>query len=207
VDPIRVTPDTGHAGRTMGAAVESPPGTAAVDMTVEAFADTILPGARRHADDRAVAGAAPGGGAVHSGVLELLRLPASGLAEALDALASLLDEHARSHAAACGLRLDDSVPPFVALPFEHRTSLVRELVAPGHPEREGWVALAMFSFLAFDTAAHMSTKDALAAGHPGLTTLGFAPPGADGAWAFPHFSYGRPLAALHPATTSTGSLP
>ena len=178
-----------------------------VGMTIEAYADTILPGARRHAADHAVAGAAPGGGAVHSGVLELLRLPATGLAEALDGLASMLGEHARSHAAACGLRLDDSVPPFVALPFEQRTSLVRTLTAPGHPERQGWVALAMFSFMAFDTGAHMSTKDALAAGHPGLITLGFASPGADGTWRFPQFSYGRPMADLHPATTSTGSLP
>ena len=30
-------------------------------MTLEAFADTIIPGERRHATDRAVAGAADGG--------------------------------------------------------------------------------------------------------------------------------------------------
>ncbi|MET8067907.1 DUF5987 family protein, partial [Micromonospora sp. NPDC005313] len=36
-------------------------------MTLEAFADTIIPGERRHATDRAVAGAADGGGAVASG--------------------------------------------------------------------------------------------------------------------------------------------
>ena len=176
-------------------------------MTIEAYADTILPGAARHPGDRAVAGVAAGGGAVDSGVLELLRLPATGIAPLLDGLATMLDGHARDHAARHGVALDDSAPPFVALPFEHRTSLVQALVAPGHPEREGWVALAMFSFMAFDTAAHLSTPDALAMGHPGLRTLGFARAGDDGLWRFPDFSYGRRLAASHPATTSTGSLP
>ena len=176
-------------------------------MTIEAYADTVLPGEARHPGDRVVAGAAPGGGAVDSGVLELLRLPATGMAPALDGLAAMLDGHARDHAARHGLAIDGSVPPFVALPFEHRTSLVRALTSPDHPERAGWVALAMFSFMAFDTGAHLPTKDALAAGHPGLTTLGFASADPDGRWRFPDFTYGRQLAERHPATTSTGSLP
>jgi hypothetical protein len=59
--------------------------------------------------------------------------------------------------------------------------------------------------MAFDTAAHQHTADAIAAGHPGLAAMGFARPDADGLWRFADFSYGRPLARTHPATTSSGS--
>jgi hypothetical protein len=63
----------------------------------------------------------------------------------------------------------------------------------------------MFSNMAWDTGGYMHTVDALAAGHPGLLTLGFAPPDADGLWRFPNYSYGRPLAQIHPNTTPSGS--
>jgi hypothetical protein len=97
------------------------------------------------------------------------------------------------------------VPAFVALPFEHRTALVRELTTPGHPEKDGWVVLALFSNMAYDIAAHVHTADALKAGHPGLLSMGFAPPDADGLWRFSEFTYGRKLADVHPATTESGS--
>jgi hypothetical protein len=174
-------------------------------LTLEAFADTIIPGEKRSPDDRAVAGAASGGGAVAAGAVELLELPASGLAEMLDALAMGLNGHASGYAAENGLPLDDTVPPFVALPFEHRTALVHRLTSPGHPEKEIWVSMALFSNMAFDSAAHLSTAEALAAGHPGLLTIGYARPDDDGLWRFPSFSYGRPLARRHPNTTPTGS--
>jgi len=45
-------------------------------MTLEAFADTIVPGEKRSPDDHAIAGAASGPGAVGAGALELLRTPA-----------------------------------------------------------------------------------------------------------------------------------
>jgi hypothetical protein len=51
----------------------------------------------------------------------------------------------------------------------------------------------------------MHTTDAIAAGHVGLATIGFAPPDADGLWRFPAYSYGRQLATLHPDTTPSGS--
>lgn len=173
-------------------------------MTLEAYADTIIPGERRGPDDRAVCGAAPGGGAVASGAVDLMVSPEGGLAGTLDSLAAVLNEHACDHGARRGLDLDRAVPPFVALPYDQRIELVRGLLAPGHPEREFWVALAMFSVMAWDTGAHLHTTDALAAGHPGLTTMGFLGPEPDGVWRFPRFSYGRPLAALHPRTTVTG---
>lgn len=173
-------------------------------MTLEAYADTIIPGERRGPADRAVAGAATGGGAVASGAVELMLSPEGGLAGVLDSLAEGLNEHARDYTARIGLDPDPTVPPFVALACGHRVALARELLAPGHPEQELWVSLAMFSAMAWDTGAHMHTSDAMAAGHPGLTSMGFMPSEPDGIWRFPRFSYGRALAAIHPRTTLRG---
>lgn len=174
-------------------------------MTLEAFADTIIPGEKRFPGDRAIAGAAPGGGAVAAGALELLEWDATGVTEGLDDYVRLLNDHARSYADEHGLALDESVPPFVALSFEHRTALVSRLASPDHPEKDFWVLLALFSYMAFDSAAHLNTAEAVNAGHPGLTAMGIAKPGPDGLWRFPAFSYGRPLARLHPDTTPSGS--
>ena len=96
-------------------------------------------------------------------------------------------------------------PPFVALDFAQRTALVRRLTDPEHPEKQLWIGLALFSNMAYDSAAHLNTTDALAAGHPGLLAIGYATPDPDGLWRFPRFSYGRRLAPLHPNTTPTGS--
>nr|WP_199714419.1 DUF5987 family protein [Micromonospora radicis] len=174
-------------------------------LVLEAFADTIIPGEKRFPEDRAVAGATTGGGAVAAGAVELLETPAGGLAEALDSLVFSLNEHTREYAAEHGLTLDPAVPPFVALPFPDRTALVAALTRPDHPEKQMWVGLALFSNMAFDSAAHLSTPQALAAGHPGLLTIGYEQPQADGLWRFDSFSYGRQLADLHPDTTATGS--
>jgi hypothetical protein len=174
-------------------------------MTIEAFADTIVPGEKRSPDDRAIAGASTGGGAVQAGAIELLEWDATGLTEALGDLAGALNTHAQAYAAERGITLDETVPPFVALDFAGRTALVRLLTTPGHPEKALWVSLALFSNMAYDSAAHMHTADAMAAGHPGLLAMGFEKPGPDGLWRFPEFSYGRALADLHPDTTPTGS--
>jgi len=174
-------------------------------MTLEAFADTIVPGEKRWPDDRAVAGAADGPGAVAAGALELLATPATGIADSLDGYVRDLNERAQAYACTHGLLLDGSAPPFVALAFADRTALVQELTAPGNPEKELWVLLVLFANMAFDTAAHMHTTDAMAAGHPGLTAMGFAQPDPDGLWRFEDYSYGRPLARIHPRTTASGS--
>jgi hypothetical protein len=174
-------------------------------MTLEAFADTLVPGEPRSPGDRAIAGAAPGAGAVVAGAVELLETPATGMTTGLDGFVEALNAHAATYASEHRLPDDRSVPPFVALSFADRTALVQALTAPGHPEKELWVSLALFCFMAFDTAAHLHTVDAIAAGHPGLTLMGFAQPDPDGLWRFPDYSYGRPLAQLHPDTTSTGS--
>jgi hypothetical protein len=174
-------------------------------ITIEAFADTIIPGEKRAPDDRSIAGAAAGPGAVAAGALELLRQPGGGLADTLDTLADALNGHADEYAADRGLPLDEDVPPFVALPFEHRTALVEILTAPEHPEKQLWVGLALFSTMAFDSAAHLNLRDAFAAGHAGLLTIGYFTPDGDGTYRFPAYSYGRKLADIHPHTTPTGS--
>ncbi len=175
-------------------------------MTLEAFADTIIPGEKRSPGDRAIAGVAEGGGAVAAGAVELLEHPAGGLADSLEGLMHLLNAHALGHAGEHGLALDDSVPPFVALSYSDRVALIQSLTAPDHPEKAMWVGVALFSNMAFDSAAHLSTGEALAAGHPGLTAMGFARPEADGLWRFPDYSYGRPLSTPHPQTSENGSL-
>lgn len=174
-------------------------------MTLEAFADTIVPGEKRGPDDVTVAGVSAGGGAVAAGAVELLSMPEGGMAPLLEGLATLLNGHAATLAGELGLTLDTRLPEFVALSFEHRTELVTRLTTPGHPEKEVWVGIALFSNMAFDTGAHLHTTDAIAAGHPGLTAIGFARPDADGLWRFPEYSYRRAVAARHPDTTPTGS--
>jgi enediyne biosynthesis protein E2 len=173
-------------------------------MTLEAFADTFVPGEKRFPGDIAVAGAAAGPGAVAAGALELLETPATGVSDGLADLADSLNEHAAQYAAERGIPVDRDLPSFAALGFEQRTELIETLVAPDHPEKEFWILTALFCFMAFDTAAHTDTVSALKDGHPGLVTMGFAPPDPDGLWRFPDFSYGRQLARTHPATTPSG---
>lgn len=174
-------------------------------MTLEAFADTIVPGVKRFPDDRAIAGVCAEPGSVECGALELLADPATGVAAGLVPLSGMLNGHAVSYAERVGLTLEDDVPAFVALEYDHRAALIAELVAWGHPERDGWVLLAQFSTIAYDSAAHRHTAEALADGHPGLLQMGFAQPDDDGLWRFPDFSYGRELAKRHPNTTESGS--
>lgn len=174
-------------------------------MTLEAFADTIVPGDKRWPGDRAVAGVSHDGGAVAGGAVELLDSPAGGLSQYLATLAGMLNGHAQNYAGEQGIELDDRVPAFVSLDYHHRVALVLRLTASDHPERQGWVNLVMFCNMAFATGAHLHTADALAGGHPGLLILGFAPPDADGLWRFPDYTYGRQLAEIHPATTASGN--
>lgn len=174
-------------------------------LTLEAFADTIIPGAKRFPGDRAVAGASDTPGAVEAGAIELLETPATGVAAGLEPLSQALNQHAANYAERNGLTLADDVPAFVALPFEDRTALVAELTTPGHPEKDGWVVLALFANMAYDTAAHLHTGEALETGHPGLLSMGFATPNSDGLWRFRDFTYGRKLADIHPKTTESGS--
>ncbi|WP_103513064.1 DUF5987 family protein [Streptomyces sp. SM13] len=174
-------------------------------VTLEAYADTIVPGEKRWPGDRAVAGVSTGGGAVTAGALELLRWDATGIHDGLEDLASRVNDHARTYAEQTDLTPDASLPPFVALDYDDRVRLIQELTTPGHPEKDFWVLLSLFCNMAYDSAAHLHTAQALDAGHPGLAAMGITQPDADDLWRFQEFGYGRQLAAHHPDTTSTGS--
>ncbi|GIM82487.1 DUF5987 family protein [Winogradskya consettensis] len=173
--------------------------------TLEAFADTIIPGCKRTSDDRAIAGVSEDGGAVAAGALAVLADPALGLTDALEGMAGLLNMHAGAYGRKRGLTLDGTVPALVALSFDDRTALVQELTGPAHSEREVWFGAALFCTMAFDSAPHLPTATALAEHHPGLELIGFRAPDADGLWRFADFSYRRRLADPHPQTTETGS--
>ena len=184
------------------AAVPLPPSVVA---TLEAFADTLVPGAKRHTGDRSVAGAAPGAGAVDAGALALLTMPEAGMELLLPELATLLDAEATAYAASHLIVLDPTVPPLVALPFGARTALLSQLLDPAHADQQVWILLTLMVFLAFHTAGFEHTPDAIASGHPGLARLRFPAAGADDLYRYPDFSYGLRLADSHPGTTASGS--
>lgn len=173
-------------------------------LTLEAWSDTMVPGEKRFAGDRAIAGVAAGPGAVQAGAVDMMRYGPVGLAPVIPALAADLDVEATRYAAAAGLVPDPTVPPFVALPFDHRTALALELVEGGRPDELLWYGLAGVAMLAFHTAGHLSTAEAVRSGHPGLAWLDFPQPDPDGLWRYPVFSYRQALAEPQAATTRTG---
>ena len=185
-------------------AAAADPGPVSDRATMEAWADTIVPGARRSRHDRVVAGATKGPGAVQAGAWRLLNDPAVGLGPALPALSAALNAEAVDEAARAGLVPDPTVPAFVALPFRHRTAVAERLLGGSGPDQVVWYALAAIAMLAFHTAAHLDTAEAVRHGHPGLTWLDFPRPGADDLWRYDEFSYGRALARRHPRTTGRG---
>jgi hypothetical protein len=166
--------------------------------TLEAFADTLIPGAKRSPIDRAIAGAAAGPGAVQAGALALMNFPATGTAPALPALAAALNARAVAFAASRAILLDPTVPPLVALDFAQRTALLIALLDGTDPDQIAYYALAALVFLAYHTAGHLDTATAVRGGHPGLAAIGLPAPDADGLWRFPQFSYQRVLAPKHP---------
>lgn len=185
--------------------VSAPALDEAAIATLEAFADTIVPGEKRSATDRAIAGATDGPGAVQAGALTLLLLPETGVAAALPQVVAGLNAYATGLAAGQGIRLDPEVAPFVALDFASRTAIVQQLTTPGQPGQGDWTTLALIVSLAFDDASFMPTAEAIRTGHPGVTTLGLPKPDSDGLWRFTEYSYGRQLAHPHPTTTPKGS--
>ncbi|MCX4579588.1 DUF5987 family protein [Streptomyces sp. NBC_01571] len=174
-------------------------------QTLEAFADTLIPGARRFPGDVVVAGAVTGPGAVQAGAVGLLASPELPVAPLLPAIAALLDARAVAYAALRLIWLPPTRPPFVGLSFSDRTALVGGLFDPDDLDRPIWQVMSLLVGLAFDTAGQQDTVEALGQGHPGLAWLRFPEPDPDGLWRFPDFSYGRPLADLHPNTTASGS--
>lgn len=186
------------------ASAAAPDGPVDDRATLEAFADTIVPGERRSRSDRVVAGATPGPGAVQAGAWRLLNDGDVGIAPAIPGLAAGLNTAAAAEAASAGLVLDPAVPAFVALPFRHRTAVATRLLNGQGPDQVVWYAVAALAMLAFHTAAHLDTATAVREGHPGLRWLRFPEPDDDGLWRYERFSYRRRLARSHPRTTRTG---
>ncbi|MFI6320178.1 DUF5987 family protein [Nonomuraea sp. NPDC050556] len=186
-----------------------PPASAAPGMnaltlsTLEAYADTIVPGEKRYPGDLAVAGAAPGPGAVQAGAMDLLAYPGFGLAPLLPPLAVAMNARVLPFAATRLIPVNP-LSPLVSLSYRHRAAFVEDVVGSVFPDQLLWVGVALLASLAFDLAPHLHTGEAVRAGHPGLTWLRYPPPGPDGLWRFESFSYGRQLADAHPATTPQG---
>jgi hypothetical protein len=175
--------------------------------TLEAFADTLIPGEKRSPDDPAIAGAAAGPGAVQAGALALMNFAPVGVAPALPGFATGLNAHAVQYAASHAIVLDPTVPPFVALAFADRTALLVEILDGSGPDELAFFALAALAFLAYHTAGHLPLVDAVRGGHPGLAAIGFPQPQADGVWRYTDFSYRRALSARHPQTSKRGNPP
>jgi hypothetical protein len=175
-------------------------------MTIEAVADTLIPGAKRFDGDVAIAGVGHGAGAVQAGAVDFMRYRGTGVGAALPVFAAAVNAEAVAYAAARGKIIDPALPPFVALGYRDRKAMLDSLLNSGGGQQTLiWFALAGLVFLAYHTAGHLDTAKAVRRGHPGLAALGFPKPDRDGLWRFPRFSYRRKLAKTHPRTTRTGN--
>lgn len=173
--------------------------------TLEAYADTIVPGAKRTPDDLAVAGVSDGIGAVEAGALTVLGHPAAGIGDGVGDMADLLNGHAAAYAAEHDLPTSTGLE-FASLEHGHRRTLITRLTGSEEPMHDLWFLLALFSYMAYDSAPHRPTAEVV--GTPsGLHDMGFAAPGPTGRWGFSPAGYGRPLAAPHPLTDERGNLP
>jgi hypothetical protein len=175
-------------------------------MTIEAVADTLIPGEKRFDGDVAVAGVARGAGAVQAGAIAFMRFRGTGVGVAVPAFAAAINAEAVGYAVQRGLVTDPTLPPFVALDYKDRKTMLDGLLnSGGGQETLIWFAIAGLVFLAYHTAGHLHTVDAVRRGHPGLKAIGFPQPDDDGLWRFPKFSYRRKLAKIHPHTTKSGN--
>lgn len=165
------------------------------DATLQAFADTILPGRRvartalgHPVDPAAIAGVDPQPGAVEADALALFHHPEIGFDALAPAFLSELETLSLPHGG-----------DFVRLSFAGRVAVCLSGLAFHNPTRLVWEAAAAVPFTAFCAAA--LTVDATAADAPGYAVMGLpgtAPHGYAGA------SYRRVLSRER---TRTGSLP
>jgi len=175
-------------------------------LTIEAVADTLIPGAKRFDGDVAIAGVSHGAGAVQAGAIDFIRFRGTGVGAALPAFAAAVNAEAVGYAAEHGIAPDPTVPPFVGFAYTDRKAMLDGLLNVGGGEEQlFWFALAGLVFLAYHTAGYLDTAEAVRQGHPGLKAIGFPKPDRDGLWRFPKFSYRRKLADLHPHTTESGN--
>jgi len=156
------------------------------DATLQAFADTIIPGRRAERTDlgnpidpRAILGVDPLPGAVETDALALYHHPLTGF-DALEP-AFLADLQARSLAQG---------GDFLSLGWDGRVAVVEGGTAFDNPDRLLWEAAAAVPFTAFCAAALVEEQTAAkASGYRVMGLPGRAPHG------YRHgFSYGRRLA-------------
>jgi hypothetical protein len=165
------------------------------DGTLQAFADTLIPGKRVTRTDlgnevhaKAIAGAHPEPGAVQADALLLYHHPLIGF-DVVEA-AFLADLEARSL-----LRLGQ----FIDLPFAKRVAVCLDGLSPSNPTAQVWELAAAVPFAAFLCTATQKnatidkSSGLQVTGHPGIAPNGYA-----------DFSYRR---ALSSERTTTGSLP
>jgi hypothetical protein len=165
------------------------------DGTLQAFADTLIPGKRVTRTDlgnevhaKAIAGAHPEPGAVQADALLLYHHPLIGFDVVEPAF--LADLEARSL-----LRLGQ----FIDLPFDKRVAVCIEGLSPSNPTAQVWELAAAVPFAAFLCTATQKnatidkSSGLQVTGHPGIAPNGYA-----------DFSYRR---ALSSERTTTGSLP
>lgn len=175
-------------------------------LTIEAVADTLIPGQKRFDGDVAIAGVARGAGAVQAGAMEFMRFPGTGVGAVLPVFASAVNAAALAYCGERRVAPDPTLPPFVGLGYHDRKAMLDGLLNAGNGDEQlFWFALAGLVFLAYHTAGHLHTADAVRNGHPGLKAIGFPMPDPDGLWRFPRFSYRRELARTHPRTTKSGN--
>jgi hypothetical protein len=150
------------------------------DATLQAFADTIIPGRRATTTDlgqsihpQAIAGADPLPGAVEADALLLFHHREIGFDALAPAFLADLEARALLHGG-----------PFLALPFDARTAVCTSGLDFGNPLRLVWEAAAAVPFTAFCAAALI--PDATAARASGYRVMGLpgvAPHGyRDASW-------------------------
>ena len=115
-------------------------------QTLEAYADTLIPGQKRFPTDVAIAGVVSGAGAVQGGAIEMLKFAPVGLEPALPGLALLINLYAVAYAISQKIVLHLAVPPFVELDFPSRTALLSQDARPGRakPVRVLWARCRLF---------------------------------------------------------------
>lgn len=178
--------------------IAADPALAAVgpdDATLQAFADTIIPGRRAERTDlgdeihpQAIAGVDPEPGAVEADALRLYKNPLVGFAPAL--LGPFLAD--------LNVRSLQQGRPFLTLGFDGRTAVCIQALSFDNGDRVLYEAAAAVPFTAFCAAAeHPVGTDEVASGYRVMGYPGAAPNG------YRSFSYRRRLASER---TKRGSL-
>jgi hypothetical protein len=155
------------------------------DATLQAFADTIIPGRPTDRTDlgnevhpRAIAGVDHRPGAVEADALALYHHPLVGFDALAPAFLADLNARALGHAG-----------DFLSLGFDARVAVCREGLAYGNPSRTVWEAAAAVPFTAFCAAALIPEQTAdRSCGYRVMGLPGAAPRG------YRRFSYRRRLA-------------